>query len=201
MSFETTTWEEAARRLASGEVGVIPTDTLYGIVGSALKPATIERIYDLRKRERDKPLIVLISDWTDFDRFQIVIPDRTHILLNKIWPGPVSVIVSAGSPALAYLHRGTNSIAFRMPAKPALRECLKQTGPLVAPSANLAGEASAVTAQEAYEHFGDQVFYVDEGTLDNPASALVDARMDPWRILRPAPGLGSSAASDLNPLA
>src|SRR5476651_1816658 len=140
MSYETTTWKEAAKRLASGEVGVIPTDTLYGVVGSALAPRTIERIYELRKRDRDKPLIVLISDWSDFERFQIGIPDRTHKLLDKIWPGPVSVIVAAGSPGLAYLHRGTQSIAFRMPAKPELRELLKQTGPLVAPSANLSGE-------------------------------------------------------------
>jgi L-threonylcarbamoyladenylate synthase len=181
-------WGEAAKQLGAGAVGVLPTDTLYGIVGSALKPATVERIYDLRKRERDKPLIVLIAGWEDFDRFQIQIPDRTRNLLNKVWPGPVSVIVAVAKPELSYLHRGTQSIAFRMPAKPELRELLKTVGPVVAPSANMAGEPPALTAEEAYAYFGEAIFYVDEGELNNPASALVDARVEPMRILRPAPG-------------
>ena len=185
---DTVSWENAAARLKKGEVGVVPTDTIYGLLGSALKPGTVERIYDLRRRERDKPLIVLIAGWEDFDRLQIEIPDRTHHLLSKVWPGPVSVIVATPAPALEYLHRRTNSIAFRMPAKVNLRELLRSAGPMVAPSANLAGEPPAFTPEEAYEHFGDQVFYVDEGELNNPASALVDARVEPMRILRPAPG-------------
>ena len=189
MNNKTLDWAEAARRLSQGDVGVIPTDTLYGIVGSALKPRTVERIYELRRRERDKPLIVLISGWSDFDRLQIEIPDRTHKLLDKVWPGPVSVIVTVTSSDLAFLHRGTSSIAFRMPASNNLRTFLALTGPLVAPSANLAGEPHALTLDEAYASFGDEVFYVDGGTLDNPPSALVDARSEPVRVLRPAPGL------------
>jgi len=181
-------WDEAAKRLARGEVGVVPTDTLYGIVGSALKPATVEHIYGLRRRELNKPLIVLIGGWDDFDRLQIQIPDRTRNLLNKVWPGPVSVVVSTLSPALEYLHRGTDSIAFRMPAKPELRKLLREVGPLVAPSANSAGEPPALNVDEAFGHFGEQVFYLDEGSLSNPASALVDARVEPMKILRPAPG-------------
>jgi L-threonylcarbamoyladenylate synthase len=166
----------------------VPTDTLYGIVGSALKPSAVERVYELRNRERDKPMIVLIGGWGDFDRLKVQIPERTRELLNKVWPGPVSVVLSAPSPALAYLHRGTGSIAFRMPAKPALRELLMIAGPLVAPSANLAGEPPALNVAQARAYFGDEVFYVDEGELHNPPSALVDARTDPLRVLRPAPG-------------
>ncbi len=188
MDFSRTTWEGAAQRLRAGEVGVIPTDTLYGTLGSALKPSVVERIYDLREREREKPMIVLVSGWEDFDRLQIQIADRTRSLLERVWPGPVSVVVAVPSPALRYLHRGTNSIAFRMPNKPQLREMLKATGPMVAPSANMAGEGPAVTVEEAYAYFGDEVFYLDEGKLNNPASALVDARVEPMRILRPAPG-------------
>jgi L-threonylcarbamoyladenylate synthase len=161
---------------------------MYGIVASALKPAAVERVYEMRKRERDKPMIVLISGWDDFGRLQIQIPERTLYLLKKVWPGPVSVVLPAASEALAYLHRGTGSIAFRMPAKPELRELLKAAGPIVAPSANLAGQEPATTVAEARAYFGDGIFYLDEGELHNPPSALVDARTDPPRILRPAPG-------------
>ncbi|HVQ43620.1 MAG TPA: L-threonylcarbamoyladenylate synthase [Candidatus Saccharimonadia bacterium] len=183
-------WQEAAERLARGEVGVIPTDTLYGIVGSALKPATVERIYALRKRELDNPMIVLIGDWTDLDRFHAVLPPQARALLERVWPGPVSVVVPVADAGWQYLHRGKQSIAFRMPAKPELLALLKQAGPVVAPSANLAGETPSVTVAEAQAYFGDEVFYVDEGRLENSASALVDARTDPPRILRPAPGFG-----------
>ena len=182
------TWDEAGPRLALGEVGVLPTDTLYGIVGSSLKTLTIERIYTLRKRELDKPLIVLINDRQDLARFGVELNERTQKLLDKVWPGPVSVIVSVESPEWAYLHRGTRSIAFRVPNKPRLRELLSIVGPLSAPSANLAGEQPAETIAEAKAYFGDAIFYVDEGKHAGAASALVDARTEPMRILRPAPG-------------
>lgn len=181
-------WRDAAERLVHGEVGVIPTDTLYGIVGSALRPDVVERIYDLRKRDRGKPMIVLISGYEDFARLQIEISQRTKNLLEKVWPGPVSIVVSVPVPGLMYLHRGTSSVAFRMPAKPALRSLLKRVGPIVAPSANIAGESPALTVAEAYASFGDEAFYLDEGLLNNPPSALVDVRSEPPKILRPAPG-------------
>jgi L-threonylcarbamoyladenylate synthase len=189
MQPDTINWKDAAQRLAAGEVGVIPTDTLYGIVGSALKPAAVEKIYDLRRRETGKPMIVLIRDMADLDLFQVRIEPRTKDLLKKVWPGPVSVVVPVAAPELQYLHRGTNSLAVRMPADERLQDLLKVSGPLVAPSANLAGETPAPGIKEAFGYFGDQVFYVDGGELHKPASALVDARSEPVKVLRPAPGL------------
>jgi L-threonylcarbamoyladenylate synthase len=182
------TWQDATERLREGEVGVIPTDTIYGIVGSALKPETVERIYSLRQRELDKPMIILIAGMDDLERFKIRVAGKTAELLEKIWPGPVSVVLPAPDEGLKYLHRGKNSLALRMPSKPELRELLRQSGPLVAPSANLAGQEAASGPTEAYRYFGDQVFYVDGGELKNPPSALVDAHEYPPRILRPAAG-------------
>jgi L-threonylcarbamoyladenylate synthase len=181
-------WEEAAQRLVAGEVGVVPTDTVYGIVGSALKPPTVERIYDLRRRERGKALIVLMADAADLALFGAKVSERTQDLLNRVWPGPVSVVVPVLSPDWAYVHRGLDSIAFRVPNKPRLRDLLKKTGPLVAPSANLAGAEPARTVAEAQAYFGEAVFYVDEGRLNGASSALVDGRTDPPTVLRPAPG-------------
>ncbi|GAC1373334.1 MAG: L-threonylcarbamoyladenylate synthase [Candidatus Saccharimonadales bacterium] len=181
-------WSEAARRLSLGEVGVLPTDTMYGIVASALKPAAVERVYALRRRELGKPMIVLISSWEDFERFKIAVEPRARELLEKVWPGPVSVVLPAPAYELKYLHRGTGAIAFRMPAKPELRELLAAAGPIVAPSANLAGEPPSVSVAEAKGCFGEEVFYLDEGEIKNPPSALVDAQVFPPKILRPAPG-------------
>ena len=181
-------WATGAERLSRDEVGVLPTDTLYGIVGSAMKPTVVERIYDMRKREREKPMIVLIGDWADLPKLKVGITSPLLELLKKVWPGPVSVVMPVAAPELEYLHRGTNSIAIRMPDKPELRALLTKVGPLVAPSANLARQTPALTIQSAQSYFGDSAFYIDEGELDNPPSALVDARFNPPRVLRPAPG-------------
>lgn len=186
------TWSDAAKLITQGEIGVLPTDTIYGIVGSAMRPSVVERIYQLRRRELDKPLITLISGVEELELFEVKLDDKTRVILDKVWPGPVSVIVSVTTPAHQHIHRGTDSIAFRIPNKAELRDLLKVTGPIVAPSANLAGEPSAATVEEARQWFGQEVFYLDEGERRAPASALVDMRDLKPRVLRPAPGFNVS---------
>ncbi len=150
----------AAALLAAGAVGVMPTDTIYGIVGSALEERTVERIYRLRRRNRKKPMIVLIAGTGDLRRFGIVPSPRAARVLRRVWPGKVSVILPCPSRKFAYLHRGTGTVAFRMPASAPLRAFLARTGPLVAPSANIEGEKPARTPAEAKRYFGDRVeFY------------------------------------------
>jgi L-threonylcarbamoyladenylate synthase len=185
-------WEEAAVKLAEGELVVLPSDTLYGLAASATSPSAVSRVYDIRRREHHKPVITLVSDIQDLANFQVEIAPRTKNVLNKVWPGPVSVIVAADGPALAYIHRGTNSIAFRVPNKPVLRDLIRRVGPVVAPSANLAGDVPATSVEEAYAYFGDAVWYLDEGPLTGAASALVDIRGDELKVLRPAPGFDVS---------
>lgn len=181
-----------ADRLKNGEIGVLLTDTLYGLVGPAREPKAVERIYALRKRELDKPLITLIAGKSDMVKFGVKLDARMAMFLDRVWPGPVSVIVPVEANEFSYIHRGTKSIAFRVPAKKELHELLELTGPLVAPSANLAGEPPAKTVDEAKGYFGDEVFYIDEGRIEGAASALVDIRTNPPRVLRTAPGFNVS---------
>src|SRR4051794_2235348 len=95
-----------ARQLKSGKIGVIPTDTIYGIVGSALKEKAVEKIYELRRRSKDKPMIILISEINDLEQFNIHINRHQKDLLYSIWPNPVSVVLPCEDSKLAYLHRG-----------------------------------------------------------------------------------------------
>jgi L-threonylcarbamoyladenylate synthase len=188
MKPESIGWAEAAKKLQSGQIGVIPTDTLYGMVGLARRPAVVERVYVLRRRELHKPLITLISNLDQLTALGGVIDARTRELFERVWPGPVSLIVTVPASEMAYIHRGTQSIAFRMPKHEPLRRLIEEVGPLVAPSANIAGEEPATTIEEARAAFGDAVFYIEGGYMKNPPSALVDSRVEPMRVLRPAPG-------------
>lgn len=159
--------------LASG-IGVFPTDTIYGVIGSALQKETVERIYKLRKREFKKPMIILISSMSDLRLFGIKLNLKQKNILAKLWPGKVSIIFDCKSKKFSYLHRGTFSLALRLPKDKNLVKILKKTGPLVAPSANLAGDKPAETFGEAKKYFENQVdFYVDHGKLQSMHSTLV----------------------------
>ncbi len=160
--------------LKEGKIGVMPTDTIYGIVGSALNPRTVEEIYSLRNRASDKPMIILISSLEDLKKFDIILTNSQIDFLKKIWPNPVSVILPCIQERFSYLHRGKKSLAFRMPNNQRLLEILKKTGPLVAPSANFEKEKPSQTIEETKKYFGDKVtFYINGGTLKSKPSTII----------------------------
>lgn len=159
--------------IKKGGVGVMATDTLYGLIGKALDRGTVERIYQIKKRRPQKPLIILISSYDDLASFDIPVNQSLVVALQQFWPGPVSIILPCPAADLEYLHRGSNTLAFRMPAKKALRQIIKQTGPLVAPSANPEGADPARNINEAKEYFGRNVdFYVSGKTAAAPSRLI-----------------------------
>ncbi len=177
--------------LRRGGVGVIPTDTLYGIVGSALSKKAVARMYTLRKRNPKKPMIILIGAVSDLKKFGVTLNTSGQSLVANYWPGKVSIILpirvrdSRLALHLRYLHRGTNLLAFRLPAKKSLRKLLEKTGPLVAPSVNPEGKPPAKTIAEAKRYFGNRVdFYVDGGRLAGKPSKLIKIKNDKVEVLR-----------------
>lgn len=230
--------------LRAGGVGVLPTDTIYGLVGSALKPKTVERIYRLRKRNRKKPMIILIGSMRDLSRFGVRPDRKTMRFLRAIWlrqkqhtnilenvgmlfcdgkysrvcspklkrrresensaklensakqglgrqARPVSVILSLNpkrytlNAKFKYLHRGTKSLAFRLPRPYWLRKLVASIGPLVAPSANSEGKPPARTIREAERYFKDRVnFYVNGGMLRGQPSRLIQVVGGKLKTLR-----------------
>lgn len=164
--------------LQAGGIGVLPTDTIYGLVGSALNKKTIKRIYAVKKRNPNKPCIILISSLKDLAKFNIKPNKETLNILNKFWPGKVSIII--------------NGIAFRLPASPRtgglnnknLIEILKQTGPLIAPSANPEGLPPAKTIAEAKAYFGNQVDFYVAGRSNKKPSKLIKIENGAIEVLR-----------------
>jgi len=154
---------------------VFPTDTIYGILGSALNKKTVLYIYKIRKRNLHKPFIILIASISDIQKFSMAISQKEKAFLKNIWPGQVSVIFSCGSKRFFYLHRGTKKLAFRIPKKKNLIALLKKTGPLVAPSANIEGTPPAKNIRDAKKYFGNKInFYVNEGTISGSPSAIIE---------------------------
>ncbi len=178
--------------LKNGGVGVIPTDTIYGIVGSALDPDAVIKISGRKERTPGKGFIVLISSIEDLNTFGVELSDPAKIFLRKFWPGKVSVELYYDNPKFSYLRRPEGCNAFRLPDKSDLIEALKQTGPLIAPSANPQGLPPARSIEEAKKYFGPTIgeggdkvdFYEDGGTLESAPSTLVRIVGDKIEVLR-----------------
>jgi len=182
---------ELAEILKNGGIGVIPTDTIYGIVGSALNVDVVEKIYKLRKRNKKKPMIILIGSIDDLKLFGITLDSKTKRILSKIWPNKISVVLSCRNKKFSYLHKGTGSLAFRSPIcingsrNRGLAYFLKKTGPLVAPSANWEGYEPSRNIRGARGYFGDRIdFYVDAGTKMSLPSTLIMIKNGEIEILR-----------------
>ena len=174
-----------AEKLKKGEIAIIPTDTIYGLSTNALLKDSVEKIYCIKGRAPEKPMIVLISKISDLALFKIEIDNNTKKILKKVWPGKVSIILPCPNKKFHYLHRGTGSLAFRLPTKNDLVRLLKITGPLVSTSANPEGLPPAKTITEAKKYFGDSInLYVDEGPLESAPSTLIKIEDGKINILR-----------------
>lgn len=161
-------YKQAVKILKKGGVVVLPSDTIYGIFGLALDEEVVEKVYKLRKRRPTKPMIILISSVNDLKKFNIEVNQKDEIfsILKK---GGISAVFPCDYKEFKYLHRGERSLAFRIPNGKnkrgrMLKELLKKTGPLVAPSANFEGKLPAETLTEAKYIFGESIdFYIGEG--------------------------------------
>jgi len=164
-------FDQAALLLKVGKIGVLPTDTIYGIHASAFDKQAIEKIYKIRERDKNKPLIILISDVSDIEKFDIKISQKEKEVLANLWPNPVSIVLKQK--------------AFRVPKHDKLLELLNKTGPLVSTSVNKQGEKPAETTKEAFSIFGDKIdFYIDEGKLTSEPSTLLAFENGEVKILR-----------------
>ncbi len=169
-------WYKVEEILSKGGIGILPTDTLYGLIGRALSKKAVEKIYKIKKRNTKKPLILLISSYSHLDLFEIKLGREQAKFLEKIWPGKISVILPCSQKKFQYLHRGTKTIAFRMisPRNKNLFNLIKKVGPLVAPSANKENSSPAQTITEAKNYFSNNVdFYLEGGKRDFSPSVLV----------------------------
>jgi len=173
--------------IKEGGVGIFPTDTLYGLVGSALSEKAVERIYKLKNRSEAKPFIILISEIKHLKLFGVEVGKKEKSILKKYWPGQISIILDCPSLSkeMSYLRPFNNTLAFRCPSPKEIQSLLKQTGPLVAPSANPEDLPPAESIEQARAYFGEAVdFYVGDGQLSGEPSTIIKIGENGFEIIR-----------------
>lgn len=152
--------QQISEALKSGAIGVALTDTVYGILALANDEKAVERVYALKGRRPDKPCIILVDDPAQLKIYGV--EDEYIAKAKPYWPAPITLVLPTDS-APQYLTRGHKSLAFRMPDNSGLRKLIRNSGPLIAPSANPEGEAPALSMTQAKAYFGNYVdFYVGD---------------------------------------
>lgn len=161
---------ELLRMIKAGAIGVLPTDTVYGLVAQANNDQALERFYKAKQRGNEPGTIIGAS----VDQFVAMgFPADALKLAARYWPETVSVVIDASDVA-HMLKQHRSSLALRIPAPRELRSLLDKSGPLMTTSANPPGEPIAHTIEEAKEYFGDTIdFYVGTNYIDYSSSTIV----------------------------
>lgn len=188
----------AAAALARGEVVAFPTETVYGLGADASNPAAVRRVFELKGRPADHPLIVHLADTARLGNWAAAVPDSAARLAARFWPGPLTLILPRAAGVSTVVTGGQDTIALRVPAHPVAQALLAAFGGgVAAPSANRYGRVSATTAQHVRDEFGTAVSVVlDGGATDlGLESTIVDCSSDTPTLLRPG-GIGLAALTE-----
>lgn len=179
----------AADQIRSGEVLGMPTDTFYGLAADPFNLRAVDRVYEIKSRSRHKPLSLLIEDVEQAAELANSLPDEFHALAKKFWPGPLTIIVRAGSRLPLKVTANTGNVALRVPNAKIPLAVVRAAGiPITATSANLSGESECTTALAVRDQIGMRIpIIVDGGTSPREvASTIVDLTDEEarWKVLR-----------------
>jgi L-threonylcarbamoyladenylate synthase len=176
---------EIVSTIRAGKICLLPSDTLYGLSCSAQNEKAVEKIYRLKQRENDKPFIILVPNIETIENFGIEIKSALKNFLTTIWPAPLTAVFAINNEKLAFLHRGTNSLGFRIPNNALLLKILEQVGPITSTTANISGEKPCETTKEVEEILGEQVaLYIENGKMTSEPSTVVSFVEDKPQIIR-----------------
>jgi L-threonylcarbamoyladenylate synthase len=155
---------KAVELLKKGEVVAFPTETVYGLGACLFHEEAIKKIFAIKKRPSDNPLIAHIGALEDVEQLAVDIPEAFYLLSNRFWPGPLTIVLKRRSNVPRLASAGQPTIAIRMPAHPLALRLIRAVGaPLVAPSANLSGRPSPTLAADVREDLKDDALLILDG--------------------------------------
>ena len=178
----------AAYLIQTGGLVAFPTETVYGLGADALNPAAVSALFEAKKRPLDNPPIVHVADPNEVARLVEEVPKKAQLLMDKFWPGPLTLIFKHSDIMPQVTVAGLDTVAIRMPNHKVALELIKQSRcPIAAPSANLAGKPSPTTAQHVFEDLNGRIDAILDGGATNIGveSTVVDLSVDPPMLLRP----------------
>ena len=188
---DATVIQGASQALSQGNLIAFPTETVYGLGADATNPDAVKRIYEVKGRPSDHPLIVHIASLDQMDQWAIDIPEYAIQLARDFWPGPMTLVLKRSTKAKDFITGGQDTVALRVPAHPIALSLLQEFKEgIAAPSANRFGSVSPTTAEAVEEELKDylspQDLILDGGQcLVGVESTIIDCTKQTPFILRP----------------
>lgn len=179
--------DEAARIIKNGGLVAVPTETVYGLCANALDEKAVKKIFNLKGRDENKPLPLMISGAEDIGKYALDIPAAALVLADKFWPGPLTIVLKAREFIPEILKASGSTIGLRCPDKKITLDLLKKCSlPLAGPSANPSGEKSPVSAEEVLAYFDGKIDAVIDGGESElkEASTVISLAETPFKIIR-----------------
>ncbi len=159
--------EKAVTVLRNGGVVAFPTETYYGLAVDPFNEPALQRIFRLKKRSQQKPILLITHAIGQLYKLTDDIPDQYHVLMDRFWPGPLTLIFTACPSVFPLLTGGTGTVGVRISSHPVAAQLAEMFGgPITATSANISGEDAAVSGDEVLEYFSHAVDFVING--DSP---------------------------------
>jgi L-threonylcarbamoyladenylate synthase len=189
----------AAEVLRRGGLVAFPTETVYGLGADALNADAVKQIFVAKGRPLDNPIIVHIASVADLKALTSHVPAKAGLLIDKFWPGPLTLILQKSQDIPDDVTSGLDTVAVRMPQNKIALALIKALGhPIAAPSANLSGRPSGTTAGHVLQDFVGKIDLILDGgpVTVGVESTVLDLSRKPPAILRP----GAVTQEDLEPL-
>ncbi|MGT2711649.1 L-threonylcarbamoyladenylate synthase [Streptococcus oriscaviae] len=171
--------------LEAGGAVVLPTETVYGLFAKALDETAVNHVYQLKKRPRDKAMNLNVSSLADIEHFSQNPPFFLEKVYNSFMPGPLTIILNANDNVPFWVNSGKKTVGFRLPKHEKTLQLIKETGPLIGPSANISGDSSGKNFQEIMAQFPSFLEgLADDSALTGIDSTILDLSGNKARILR-----------------
>jgi L-threonylcarbamoyladenylate synthase len=179
--------DEAVAILKSGGVIAFPTETFYGLGADARDEAAIDKIFGIKGRDFKNPILVVSGDRVHLDAFTADVPEDARKLMDRFWPGPLTIVFRAVTSVSPKLTAGSGKIGIRLTSHPIAMEISKRLGgPVTATSANLSGAPECSSAEEVLSQLEGKIAGLVDGgkTPGGKGSTIIDATVSPVKVLR-----------------
>jgi len=179
--------QEAAQVIHGGGIVAVPTESFYGLAVHALDEKAIERLFAVKRRREDNPVLILIPSKEGLSSYVTEVYEKDRKLMERFWPGGLTMVFFAGLILPRSLTAGTGKIGVRLSSHPVPTELARAVGaPITGTSANRSGRPSCSTAEEVMEALGEDIDLILDGgkTAGGKGSTVLDVTTDPPVVLR-----------------
>ena len=179
--------QEAAQVVHEGGIVAVPTESFYGLAVHALDEKAIERLFAVKRRREDNPVLILIPSKEGLSSYVTEVNEKDRKLMERFWPGGLTMVFFAGLILPRSLTAGTGKIGVRLSSHPVPTELARAVGaPITGTSANRSGRPSCSTAEEVMEALGEDIDLILDGgkTPGGKGSTVLDVTIDPPVVMR-----------------